>query len=171
MKLNKDEINALRDLLSKKENRSDGFLEKLYKKLSGSGSVELFVDGAADLHSKTAGIGGVLYREGEELYSFSEYLDDKTNNEAEYSALIRGVELSIELKLTTLAIFADSQLVVKQINGDYKVKDERMKVLHSKARSLLKHLDSWSIDHIPREQNKEADKLSKAAMVEGQNRK
>ncbi len=167
MKLNKDEINALRDLLSTKENRSDGVLEKLYNKLTTSEPVELFVDGAADLHSKTAGIGGVLYREGEELYSFSEYLNDKTNNEAEYSALIRGVELSIELKVSSLAIYADSQLVVNQINGDYKVKDDRMKALHSTAHGYLKKLDSWSCEHIPREKNTAADKLSKQAMMSG----
>lgn len=167
MKLNKDEINALRDLLSKKGNQSDGVLKKLYKKLSTSEPVDLFVDGAADLHSKTAGIGGVLYRKGEELYSYSEYLNDKTNNEAEYSALIRGVELSIELKVTSLAIYADSQLVVNQINGDYKVKDDRMKALHSTVHGLLKKLDSWTCKHIPREKNTAADKLSKQAMMSG----
>ncbi len=56
---------------------------------------------------------------------------------------------------------------MNQINGDYKVKDERMKALHGKASLLLKKLDSWSFEHIPRDQNKVADKLSKQAMMSG----
>lgn len=167
MKLNKEEINALRDLLSDEGNRNSEVLTNLHQKLTGSGTVELYVDGAADLHSKTAGIGGVLFRNGEELYSFSDYIHDKTNNEAEYSALIKGLEISIELDQANVAIYADSQLVVNQINGDYKVKDERMKALHGKASLLLKKLDSWSFEHIPRDQNKVADKLSKQAMMSG----
>lgn len=167
MKLNKEEINALRELLSGKDNRKSEVLENLYHKITGEGQVELFVDGAADLHSKTAGLGGVLYRDGEELYSFSDYIADKTNNEAEYMALIRGLELSIELNQVNLAIYADSQLVVNQVNGDYKVKDDRMKALHKKAHTLLSKLDSWTFEHIPRDKNKEADKLSKQAMMSG----
>ena len=81
MKLNKEEINALRDLLSDEGNRNSEVLTNLHQKLTGSGTVELYVDGAADLHSKTAGIGGVLFSNGEELYSFSDYIHDKTNNE------------------------------------------------------------------------------------------
>ena len=167
MKLNKDEINAIRDLLSDSKVRSSDVLNNLYEKMTDSGIIKLYVDGAADLHSKTSGIGGVLYRNDEELYSFSEYLDDKTNNEAEYSALIRGIELAVELKLTTLAIYADSQLVINQIDGDYKVKNDRMKVLHSTAHGFLKKLDSWTAEHIPREKNTVADKLSKQAMMSG----
>ena len=56
----------------------------------------MFVDGAADLHSKTSGIGGVIYKDEEEIFTFSEYLDDATNNEAEYTALIHGLKLLIK---------------------------------------------------------------------------
>ena len=79
----------------------------------------------------------MLFRSDEELYRFSDYLDDATNNEAEYSALIRGLEVGLELNIINLVIYADSELVVKQINGDYKVKHERMKPLHRKAIALL----------------------------------
>ena len=90
-------------------------------------TIKLFVDGAADLHSKTAGIGGVIYLNNKELSNFSEPLFDKTNNEAEYLALIKGIQQLIDLKVASVIIYADSELVVKQVLGIYKVKNERMK--------------------------------------------
>ncbi|HJL78636.1 MAG TPA: ribonuclease HI family protein, partial [Candidatus Marinimicrobia bacterium] len=129
--------------------------------------VELFVDGAADLHSGTAGIGGVFYRNGEELYSFSEFIGSKTNNEAEYEALIRGIKEAHNLKLLSLNIFADSQLVVRQITGEYKVKHERMKPLHKQALELLDKLENWNIEHVLRDKNTRADALSKSGMEKG----
>jgi len=169
MKLNKSEISELKDVLSKAENRSTEILEDLYSKLSLDEHVELFVDGAADLHSKTSGIGGVFYQNGEEIFTFSEFFGDATNNEAEYSALIKGIELAIEMNVAHLKIHADSQLVVNQINGEFKVKHENMIPLHKQANELLNDLESWEINYIPREQNTVADKLSKAGMMKGRN--
>jgi ribonuclease HI len=128
----------------------------------------LYVDGAADLNTKTAGVGGVFYNnDNEEVYSFSEYLDDATNNEAEYTALIKGVELGLELKLLNLNIYSDSQLIVRQINGEYQVKNDRMKKLHLKVLNLLKQYNEWTINHIMRDKNKIADKLSKEGRMLG----
>ena len=167
MKLDKKEIKSLKNLLSQVEHRADAALERLYTKLSSDSHLELYVDGAADLHSKTSGIGGVFYCDGEEVETFAEFLGDATNNEAEYSALIRGLQIALEMNTSSIKIFADSQLVVRQINGEYKVKHKNMIPLHAKASKLLNEFNSWEMKHIPREQNTVADKLSKTGMMEG----
>ncbi len=95
---------------------------------------------------------------------FQKNIGSATNNEAEYKALIKGLEESHKLNLVSIAIYADSELIVKQINGEYKVKNERMQILNSKAISLLGKFNRWSIIHIPRDKNSAADKLSKDGM-------
>ena len=92
MKLNYQEKIALKNLLKNKINRENSHLDSIYKKLSKNSNITLYIDGASDLHSKTAGIGGVIYKADEEVFSFSEYLHDATNNEAEYKALILGLK-------------------------------------------------------------------------------
>ncbi len=172
MKLSTEEIEVLTFILDNEDFSQlspdyQKIISSLRSKLSGTGTVELFVDGAADLHSGTAGIGGVFYRNGEELYSFSEFIGSKTNNEAEYEALIRGIKEAHNLKLLSLNIFADSQLVVRQITGEYKVKHERMKPLHKQAFELLDKLENWNIEHVLRDKNTRADALSKSGMEKG----
>jgi len=169
LKLSKSELSELIKLLQSKDivsmkNIDIEVLHNLGERLDNTKSVKVFVDGAADLHTKTAGIGGVFYRNGDEMYSFSEFIGSATNNEAEYKALIKGLEESVKLNISNIEIFADSELVVKQINGDYKVKNERMQKLYKKVYILLDSIDSWSINHIPREKNSVADKLSKDGM-------
>ena len=172
MKLSKEEIEVLTLILDNEDFSQlspdyQKIISSLRSKLSGTGTVELFVDGAADLHTETAGIGGVFYRNGEELYSFSEFIGSKTNNEAEYEALIHGIKEAHNLKLLSLNIFADSQLVVRQITGEYKVKNERMKLLHKQALELLEKLENWNIEHVLRDKNTRADALSKSGMEKG----
>ena len=172
MKLSKKDIEVLAIILDKKDishlsQENQKVISSLRSKLSGVGTIELFVDGAADLHSGTAGIGGVFYRNGEELYSFSEFIGSKTNNEAEYEALIRGIKEAHNLNLLSINIFADSQLVVRQITGEYKVKNDRMKLLHKQALELLGKLENWNIEHVLRDKNKRADALSKSGMEKG----
>ncbi|MEE8479477.1 MAG: ribonuclease HI family protein [Candidatus Neomarinimicrobiota bacterium] len=169
LKLSKAELSELKKVLQAKvlngiNNIDVDLLHNISKRLDNDNAVKLYVDGAADLHTKTAGIGGVFYRNGDELFSFSEFIGSATNNESEYKALIKGLEESHNLNILSIDIFADSELVVNQINGNYKVKNERMKVLYGKAISLLGKLDRWSITHIPREKNSIADKLSKNGM-------
>ena len=169
----KEQLTALRaiitpDNLQSVDENTRKVLDKLINGDENINAVTLFIDGAADLHTKTAGIGGVFLGENnEELYRFSEYLDDATNNEAEYSALIRGLELGIELNIRDIKIYADSELVVKQVNGEYKVKHKRMKPLHQKTLALLCQYSNWSLQHIPRDDNTIADKLSKEGMEKG----
>ena len=168
IKLNKDQARAIKnaaelDGLSIEDRKT---LIKMIDDLNGEDqtTIKLFVDGASDLHSKTAGIGGVIYSNDKELSNFSEPLFDKTNNEAEYLALIKGIEKLIEIKVVSAEIYADSELVVKQVLGIYKVKNERMKILHNLVLEKLKLIDQWNLVHIRREKNIRADELSKLGM-------
>lgn len=142
-------------------------MESLFDRLDGDSEISLYIDGAADLHSKTAGIGGVIYRNHDELFSFSEYLDDATNNEAEYTALIRGLEHLIALDQLSAKIYSDSELVVKQINGEYRVKNPRMQNLYQKAMRLFNQLDQYTFTHVLRDKNTAADKLANAGRAKG----
>ena len=172
--LNKDQVAAIKnaaelDGLSMEDKKT------LIKMIDGMSeqdqAITLFIDGAADLHSKTAGIGGVIYSNDKELSNFSEPLFDKTNNEAEYLSLIKGIEQLIDLKVLSVDIYADSELVVKQVLGIYKVKNERMKILHSLVLEKLKLIDQWNLVHIRREKNMRADELSKLGMNKAKSKK
>ena len=160
MKLNNKEIDALKNHFKDKKNRDNSELELLYKKLEEDKKITLYIDGAADLHSKTAGIGGVIYNSDEEIFSFSEYLHDSTNNEAEYGALIAGLKYLIKLNLLSPTIYSDSELIVKQVNGEYRVKNDRMITLYNEVINLLSSFNSWSLIHVLRDKNKVADKLA-----------
>jgi ribonuclease HI len=168
--LNKAEIEILTDALKKIDARkvggkSEKILKGLREKLHLENVPQLYIDGAADLHSKQAGIGGVFILNGQEINSFSKNIGHSTNNEAEYKALITGLKTALKNKINKLQIFADSELVVKQINGEYKVKNERMQVLHKEVASLLAKFSSWELQHVRRELNKTADKYAKAGML------
>lgn len=160
MKLNNKEIDDLRNHFKDKKNRDNSELELFYKKLEEYNKITLYVDGAADLHSKTAGIGGVIYNSDEEIFSFSEYLHDSTNNEAEYGALIAGLKYLIKLNLLNPTIYSDSELIVKQVNGEYRVKNDRMITLYNEVINLLSNFKSWSLIHVLRDKNIVADKLA-----------
>ena len=120
--------------------------------LQSKKSYNLFTDGACefddDYKPVNAGIGGLLKMDNNIIFSFSENIGKKTNNEAEYLALIKGIEICVESNFLNISIFLDSELVVKQINGDYKVKNDRMSILHKKTHELLSNLKSWKIIHI-----------------------
>lgn len=160
MKLNNKEIDILKNHFKDKKNRDNSELEILYKKLEEDNKITLYIDGAADLHSKTAGIGGVIYDSDEEIFSFSEYLHDSTNNEAEYGALIAGLKHLIKLNLLSPTIYSDSELIVKQVNGEYRVKNDRMIILYNEVINLLSNFKSWSLIHVLRDKNIVADKLA-----------
>ena len=165
---NQKEIESLQKLLSRDENINNPKLRSIYNKITSKKDYfTMFVDGAADLHSKTSGIGGVIYKDEEEIFTFSEYLDDATNNEAEYTALIYGLKLLIKENVLNVNIFSDSELVVKQINGQYKVKNQRMKKLYDETISLLSQLVSWTFSHVLRDKNQVADKLATDGRLAG----
>ncbi len=163
------EIEALKTLLSSDVDlgKDEDILRHLKKRLTPTGKVELFIDGASNLQKKTAGLGGIFYRKGVELFTFAEFRPNLTNNEAEYGALIFGLEKAIELRLNQIDIYSDSELVVRQIMGQYKVKNERMAVLHKTAHDLLDEFEQWTMTHVRREKNTRADALSKEGIQIG----
>jgi len=90
-------------------------------------------------------------------------LGQATNNVAEYRSLTLVLRKSIELKIARLVVYTDSELLYRQLTGRYRVRNQRLKDLFAEVRELLKHFKTFSIKHIPREQNREADRLAQAA--------
>ena len=120
--------------------------------------VKIYADGGSRGNPGPAASGAVLYDENNNaLAQIGTYLNDNTNNYAEYYGLITGLEKSIELGFKNVEVFMDSLLVVKQMTGEYKVKHPNLKPLFLKAISLTRQLDSFKIFHVRREFNKEAD--------------
>jgi ribonuclease HI len=123
------------------------------------------VDGGARGNPGPAAIGVVVTTpEGADVAEAAEPIGTATNNVAEYRALLRGIELAREHGATELAIFGDSELVVKQIGGQYRVKDAGLKPLHAQARAALAEAGQWSFSHVRREQNAGADALVNQAL-------
>jgi ribonuclease HI len=106
----------------------------------------------------------VAAADGARLHSFSQYLGKTTNNVAEYRALLAALEYGLEHRYLRLKIVSDSELLVRQIQGRYKVKNPGLKPLHERARSLTARLGAFSIEHVRREANREADRLVNRAL-------
>lgn len=129
----------------------------------------IYCDGGARGNPGPAGIGAALFREDaegglEEIASVSEYIGRGTNNEAEYAALLAGLERAIGLGARTIEIRADSELMVRQLSGQYRVKSANLKPLYAKAVSLLGEFEQWSAIHVARELNRRADSLVNQAI-------
>jgi len=125
------------------------------------------VDGGARGNPGPAAIGAVI-RSGEEVVAeVSERIGEATNNVAEYRALIAGIARASELGGTELELIGDSELVVRQVRGEYKVKNAGIKPLHAQVLEALDSFDSWTIEHVPREDNAEADALVNQALDAG----
>jgi ribonuclease HI len=127
--------------------------------------LRVHVDGGARGNPGPAAIAAVVSDvDGQVLIEASEAIGRATNNEAEYRALLLGIERAVQLGATELELVGDSELVVKQIQGAYKVKKADLKPLHAEARARLAELDDWSIRHVRREHNAEADRLVNEAL-------
>ncbi len=122
----------------------------------------MYTDGGARGNPGPAGIGAVI--NGEKPLDVSEFIGHATNNVAEYTALIRGLQEAHKAGYTELDILCDSQLIVEQVKGNYKVKEPHLKSLREKVSALILEFQKVSIRHIPREQNREADKLVNQAI-------
>lgn len=124
-------------------------------------------DGAARGNPGPAGIGVVIKNEkGEVVREIYEYIGETTNNQAEYRALLAAIKAAVELKAEVVGLFADSELMVSQVKGLYKVKNEGLKPLFDEARLLLRNFKVCNIEYLPREKNREADKLANKAIDE-----
>jgi ribonuclease HI len=118
------------------------------------------VDGGARGNPGPAAIGVVIRDDqGRIIDEHGERIGDATNNVAEYRALLSGVKRALALGGTDLDLVGDSELVVKQVRGEYKVKNAGIKPLHAEVRKALATAGSWEIRHVRREQNAEADRL------------
>lgn len=125
---------------------------------------EMFTDGACSGNPGPASIGVVIFKDGEKHKEISLPIGDATNNVAEYSALVCGLMEALVEKIPTLNVYTDSELMYKQLNGEYKVKDEKIKFLHGQVKTLIRGFQRVAIQHVPRERNKEADKLATSAL-------
>lgn len=126
-----------------------------------AGRCKLFTDGASRGNPGQAGAGAVLYDGNSlELAAKSVYLGTCTNNVAEYKALLIGLQEALRLGCTELTISLDSELIVRQLQGRYKVKNETLLLLFNEVQQHLDRLGKWSIVHVPRAQNARADQLA-----------
>lgn len=129
-----------------------------------------YTDGGARGNPGPAGIGVVLQnKDGETVGEWSEFLGIATNNQAEYKALLLALKQAAALGVAELECRLDSELVVKQLKGEYKVKHPDLKPLFEQAKSLISQIKNVSFKHIPRELNKQADRLANQAMDQGGN--
>ncbi|HLJ85159.1 MAG TPA: ribonuclease HI family protein [Candidatus Eremiobacteraceae bacterium] len=129
------------------------------------GICTIYTDGGARGNPGPAAGGGVIVAsDGTVIAEVSEFLGVATNNVAEYQALIATLQRALEAGCTDVEVCLDSELVVRQLNGEYRVKDAKMRPLHASATSLLRKFASSRVRHIPREENKRADKLVNAVL-------
>jgi ribonuclease HI len=127
--------------------------------------VTVNVDGGARGNPGPAAIGVVLRDgEGQVLEEVGEKIGEATNNVAEYRALLRGIELAKAHEADDVELIGDSELVVRQVEGRYKVKNAGMKQLYDEAVRALRVFDSWSIRHVRRKENADADRLVNEAL-------
>jgi ribonuclease HI len=125
-------------------------------------------DGGARGNPGPAGYGVVIKDEsGRRVATLSEYLGHQTNNFAEYQGLIAALEYALKHGPKALKVISDSELLVRQIKGIYKVKNATLQDLHARAKELIAQLEWFSIGHALREHNQEADRLANAAMDKG----
>lgn len=124
----------------------------------------LYTDGGARGNPGPAGIGFVVFLGNEIVCEAGVFLGNTTNNVAEYQALIWGLENVAALGHSEVSVRADSELIVKQLTGVYRVKQPHLKPLAERASQLLRSFASWDIAHVRREKNKEADALVNAAI-------
>lgn len=131
-------------------------------------SILIACDGGARGNPGPAAIGAVIYDTTTDpatlLRSISERIGVATNNVAEYQALVRALEVADELGAHRVRVRADSQLLIRQLEGQYRVKNAGLRPLYEQARGLLARYDDVVLEHVPREDNAEADMLVNAAL-------
>jgi len=124
----------------------------------------LSVDGAARGNPGQAGAGMVLQSGDGTTHRFGEYLGEATNNVAEYKALLLGMQKAADLGFKELKVRSDSELIIKQLNGLYKVKNPQLQDLYFTAVKIASAFNKVTFTHVPREKNKEADRMANMAI-------
>jgi ribonuclease HI len=134
---------------------------------SASGPQELliFVDGASKGNPGPSSIGAVLLgKDGETVKTLSEFIGTATNNTAEYFALIFALQEAVALGAKRVTVKTDSQLMARQFSGEYETREPHVKMLYKLVKRLAKYFDECTVTHIPREENREADRLANRAI-------
>lgn len=127
--------------------------------------VIVHVDGGARGNPGPAGVGVVVSgTDGDAIVRANAYIGESTNNEAEYHALLLGLEQAAALGAREVEVVNDSELVARQVTGEYRVRKEHLRPLHRRAMEALRAFERWSIRSVPREQNEHADDLVNAAI-------
>ena len=127
-----------------------------------------YSDGASRGNPGPAAIGAVIYDpEGREVYRLARRLDTATNNEAEYRAAIAVLEAALGLGARQVELRMDSELVVRQMSGRYRVRNPRLARLHARMLALRQRFDEVVVRHVPRTENKVADALANQAFLHG----
>lgn len=146
-------------------------LQKLFQEVADyfrtldEGVWSLYCDGASRGNPGQAGAGAVLVdASGEIKGQYGEYLGQATNNVAEYRALILGMKMARNLGVKKIQVFADSELLVRQLKGQYRVRAPHLLPLYDAARRASQDFESFAISHVPREMNSLADRLANAAI-------
>jgi ribonuclease HI len=168
--LNLDEIRRLFREIAEHVRSCQGWLIAASPEAAreGRGAVSLYTDGASRGNPGPSGAGAILLDgEGRRLLELNRFLGTATNNEAEYHGLIAGLKAAEDLGVARLRIFLDSELVVKQLRGEYRVRNARLQVLFKEVASRLQRLTSYAIIHVRRELNQEADRLANEAVDRG----
>jgi ribonuclease HI len=135
--------------------------------LAGPHAVVVHVDGGARGNPGPAGVAAVAYTpDGTPLGEESAFIGESTNNVAEYRALLLGLDLARRLGAREVEVVNDSELVARQVGGQYKVKHPGLRPLHREAMEALRSFDRWSVRSVRRESNERADELVNAALDE-----
>jgi len=131
-----------------------------------SGELTIYTDGASRGNPGEAGAGVLITGDNGSQESITRYLGKATNNVAEYTAALLGLERALNLGATRVTLYADSELLVKQLNGQYRVKNSGLIPLYTRARELIAKIGRVEVYYIPRGKNKEADALANKAIDE-----
>lgn len=135
--------------------------------MTGDETLHIHIDGASRGNPGEAGFGVHVARpDGTEIAGLYGYLGRATNNVAEYQALLHALRYALARGARAVRVFSDSELVVRQVEGRYRVKHPDMVPLHREASALLRRFPEASLAHVRREQNKEADLLANRALDE-----
>ena len=135
--------------------------------------IEVYIDGACSGNPGPAGIGVYILKstsnyEWQPIYELSQAIGEATNNIAEWKALIEALKFLVfhqrEFANEEIVIYSDSQLMVKQVNGEWKTKDHELRLLKAEAKDLLRSFSNIRIEYIPRDKNWDADRLAKRAV-------
>ena len=125
---------------------------------------QVFCDGASRSNPGDASIGVSISLDGKEIHTISREIGIATNNEAEYQALIDGLNYCIENSINEVDVFLDSKLVIEQVNKNYKVKAHNLKKFNSEVENMIKDFKYIKFNHVYREDNKRADQLANLAL-------